>query len=408
MSGRLRVAEAQVRPHRPRLVVGELQQVGHRPALDVRGAQEVPDGELPPGEEPFELEVRDPHRESCRTQSVRARIDPPYDRMGSIRIRYQSPPAAVTRLASLCRFAWRGRLIHERPDFAARTWHRQVGVCHVTVVDRERHIHDATLMSPIVFVYTRSNRPCLVVERVVVPRPSASGPAPSRPGGVSVKARKPSCASSVWRCVAMTRAVCHFDDPWGRPRTSRTIDLAARAAVGPAASRSPIARGDGCVEGRLALHDLVDQPDPLGPQRVEPAAAGEQGAGVGLADLRDDERADHRRQDPEPRLGEPEPGPALGDDEVGSPRTAPSRRRAPPRGPGRSPAPGRYRSSRTSRPSPSRPARCASRSSAIAARIQAMSAPAQKLGPAPARTTARSSTAASFGERERTRPGARR
>jgi len=61
----------------------------------------------------------------------------------------------------------------------------------------------------------------------------------------------------------------------------------------------------------------VDQPDPLGAQRVEPPAAGEEGAGVGLADLRDDERADDRRQDPEARLGEPESGPAFGDDDVG-------------------------------------------------------------------------------------------
>ena len=39
----------------------------------------------------------------------------------------------------------------------------------------------------------------------------------------------------------MTRAVCHLADPWPRPRTSRTIALAARAAVGPAARRSAIA-----------------------------------------------------------------------------------------------------------------------------------------------------------------------
>ena len=57
----------------------------------------------------------------------------------------------------------------------------------------------------------------------------------------SLNARKPSWASSLVRCRAMTRAVCHFAEPWPSPRTSRTIALAARAAVGPAASRSATA-----------------------------------------------------------------------------------------------------------------------------------------------------------------------
>ena len=37
---------------------------------------------------------------------------------------------------------------------------------------------------------------------------------------------------------------------------------------------------------------------------------------MGLADLRDHERRDDRRQDPQTRLGEPEPRAALGHDEV--------------------------------------------------------------------------------------------
>ena len=105
----------------------------------------------------------------------------------------------------------------------------------------------------------------------------------------------------------MTRAVCHFDEPWPSPRTSRTIAFAARTAVGPDARTSATAASTASVERRLALDDLVDEPDPLGPDGVEPAAAGEQGTGVRLADLRDDERRDDRRQDAEPRLGEPEP-----------------------------------------------------------------------------------------------------
>ena len=150
-----------------------------------------------------------------------------------------------------------------------------------------------------------------------------------------MNARKPSCASALTRCRAMTRAVCHFDDPWPRPRTSRTIAFAARAAVGPGGEQV----GDRCVdrrvERRLALDDLVDEPDPLGPHGVEPAAAGEQRPGVRLADLGDDERRDDRRQDPEPRLGEAEPRAGLGDDEVARPRTGPCRRRAPRPGRGR-------------------------------------------------------------------------
>ena len=61
----------------------------------------------------------------------------------------------------------------------------------------------------------------------------------------------------------------------------------------------------------------MDEPDPRGPRGVEPAATREQRAGVRLADLGDHERADDGRQDPEARLGEPEPRARLGDDHVG-------------------------------------------------------------------------------------------
>ncbi len=134
----------------------------------------------------------------------------------------------------------------------------------------------------------------------------------------SVKARKPSCASSLVRCRAMTRAVCHLDDPWPRPRISRTIALAARVAVGPGSQQVRDRRVDGSVERLLAFDDLVDQPDPGRPSCVEAAAAREERPGVGLADLGDDERADDRWQDPQPRLGEAEARPGLGDDHVGN------------------------------------------------------------------------------------------
>ncbi len=73
---------------------------------------------------------------------------------------------------------------------------------------------------------------------------------------------------------------------------------------------------DGGVQPGLALDHLVDEPDALRADRVEPTPAGEQGACVALADLRDDERRDHRREDAQPCLGEAETGAGLGDHQV--------------------------------------------------------------------------------------------
>ena len=61
MAGRLRVAEPKSVPQRAGLRVGQGEQVRHRVALDVRGAEQVLDGELPPGEEALEGEVGDAH-----------------------------------------------------------------------------------------------------------------------------------------------------------------------------------------------------------------------------------------------------------------------------------------------------------------------------------------------------------
>ena len=61
VAGRLRVAEGQAVPQGARLVVGHREQVAHRHALDVRGAQEMVDGELPAGEVALEREVGDAH-----------------------------------------------------------------------------------------------------------------------------------------------------------------------------------------------------------------------------------------------------------------------------------------------------------------------------------------------------------
>ena len=75
------------------------------------------------------------------------------------------------------------------------------------------------------------------------------------------------------------------------------IDLAARAAVGPAARRSATATSTARVERLIALDDLVDEADAQRAHGVEAPAAREQRSRVRLADLGDDERADDRGQD---------------------------------------------------------------------------------------------------------------
>ena len=100
--------------------------------------------------------------------------------------------------------------------------------------------------------------------------------------------------------------------------TAHLADDGLRRACGGRARRKQVRdrRVHGRVQRLLALDDLVDEPDPGRPRRIEAAAAREQGPRVALADLGDDDRADDGRQDPQARLGEPEAGPALGDDEV--------------------------------------------------------------------------------------------
>ena len=61
MAGRLGVAQGQGVPQRAGLVVGQGQDLGHRQALDVRGAEQVLDGELPAGEVALEGEVGQAH-----------------------------------------------------------------------------------------------------------------------------------------------------------------------------------------------------------------------------------------------------------------------------------------------------------------------------------------------------------
>ena len=129
-------------------------------------------------------------------------------------------------------------------------------------------------------------------------------------------AAKPSWASAVVRCAAMARAERVLAEAGSRPRRSWSSRLAARTAVGPAGQ-------DGAqlvVHRRVEVGGVGDQavhePDLPGPLGVEPAAAGEQGPGVRLADLRDHERRDHRGDDPEAGLREAERRSRLGHHDV--------------------------------------------------------------------------------------------
>ncbi len=132
------------------------------------------------------------------------------------------------------------------------------------------------------------------------------------------------------------------DDPRGVPfrgTVAKTTDLAndrLRGAGRRRAGHQDIGdRGlHGRTQRRLAFHDFVDEPDPLCPHGVEPSAAGKQRARMRFADLRHDEWGDDGRQDPETRLGEPESGAALCDDEVRDgtqPHAATERRAVDPR-----------------------------------------------------------------------------
>ncbi len=57
VAGRLGVAEPEVAPHGARLVVGEREQLVERHRLHVRGAEQVPRGELVPREVALEREL---------------------------------------------------------------------------------------------------------------------------------------------------------------------------------------------------------------------------------------------------------------------------------------------------------------------------------------------------------------
>ena len=172
-------------------------------------------------------------------------------------------------------------------------------------------------------------------------------------------ARKPSWASALTRWRAMTRAVCHFDDavaagrgPRGRSpsrpappsgRTASTSATAASTAASSAASPSTTSWTSPIRWARMASNR-------------RPPGNSARACDSPILAITNGEITAGRI--PRRVSVNPNSRPGLGDDEVGDrAQTHPAaERRA--LDPGDRPGPGRCRSSRTSRPSPSRPARC--------------------------------------------------
>ena len=149
-------------------------------------------------------------------------------------------------------------------------------------------------------------------------QPRASVALARVPAGLAlpVKAAKPSCASGLVRCRAMTRAVCHFDDPWPRPRTSRTIDFAARTAVGPVARTSLIAESTAASSAASPSTTSWTSPIRCARRASKRRPPGNRARACDSPIFAMTNGEMTAGQDPEPRLGEPEPRPRLGDDEV--------------------------------------------------------------------------------------------
>ena len=209
-----------------------------------------------------------------------------------------------------------------------------------------------------------------------------------QPSSVGRPGRRPLL---VERGEALARLGAHplpGDDAGGVPlgrAVAQAADLAddgLRRARRGRAGRQHVAHRhvDRGVQRGLALDDLVDEADPLGPDGIEATTAREQRPGMRLADLGDDERGDDRRQDAQARLGEAELRAALGDDDVAHRAQAhpATERRAVDAGDDRHRA-----AVEVSNMSAMAIASCSlpSTSRAMAARIQAMSAPAQNDGP---------------------------
>ena len=184
--------------------------------------------------------------------------------------------------------------------------------------------------------------------------------------------------------------------------TSRDQRLRGRDRSGAAVSSSPTYRRPRVeLRGR---HDRVDQAD-LARARGREARAGQEQLARGRpADLRQHERRDHRRDDAELHLGEPEHRVRPRRRRCRRPRPGRRRRRARRRARGRSPAPAGVDRAGTSAPASRRVLRCSPRGcSRPSGAIHATSAPAQNDLPGARRARPR---ARWIRRRDRVRPPA--
>ena len=143
---------------------------------------------------------------------------------------------------------------------------------------------------------------------------------PRRPGQVTVcyllvqpgarfsrNARRPSWPSALVRWVAMRCAVSSAESG------ARASSLAARVASGPAERSSASTRSTARVE---VVGDLVHEADAQRDLGREALAGDEVAPRRARADLRERERRDHRRHDPELHLAEGELRAGVGDHDV--------------------------------------------------------------------------------------------
>ena len=112
MAGRLGIAQPEVRPGGPHLVVGQVEQLGQRPALHVGRAEQVADGELPAGEVALQGEVGESHGRRMAPRAVGApccgaREAPRCARAAPRRVHRLVPPAAAVHSSMLAPAALR-------------------------------------------------------------------------------------------------------------------------------------------------------------------------------------------------------------------------------------------------------------------------------------------------------------
>ena len=222
----------------------------------------------------------------------------------------------------------------------------------------------------------------------------------SRPSTSTAEFRRRTQARRTMRAAVArgTRAALPAPRRSSAARRSGAPSRRRRAGRGRVASRGAqrAARRCGARRARARAREprssrhLVHEPDPQRRGRVESLARDEVPPRGALADLSERERRDHGRDDPELHLGEGEDrsrGSAIDDVAACDEPDAAAERVA--LDDARRPVPGSASIASNIRRSAFASATFSSRSRSAEARIHSTSAPAQKLGPSPARTTAR-------------------